>query len=162
LDKLFNANENEGLGIKEISTLTSIPIKNLQETINSLLQIKLIKRSMNAKTILDMKLFINNEFTHESNKISISHLVLPKEKVANEDKKEFMHDRNTIVLSNIYDYIKKNNIFSVDNIYEDLSKNKIPFKIDLEQIMVGIKIMLEKEDIVEILEGGEKKYKYNI
>lgn len=162
LDKLFNADENIGLGIKEISTLTSIPIKNLQETINSLLQIKLIKRSMNAASILDMKLFINNDFTHNSNKISISHLVLPKEKMAEEDKKEFMHDRNTIILSNMYDYVKKHNTFAIDNIYEDLSKNKIPFEIDLEQVMVGIKIMLEKEDIVEILEESIKKYKYNI
>jgi hypothetical protein len=28
-------------------------------------------------------------------------------------------------------------------------KNKIPFKINLEQIFSGIKIMLEKEDIIE-------------
>lgn len=79
LDKLFNSSVN-GLGIKDISEKLNIPIKNLQEAINSLLHIKLIKRSSNANSVLDMKLFINYDFVHENNKLSISSLVLQKEK----------------------------------------------------------------------------------
>jgi hypothetical protein len=160
LDKLYN--NNNGLGIKEISLQTNITIKNLQDTINSLLQIKLIKRSTNATSVLDMKFFINFDFVHENNKISISSLVTQKEKELIEEKKEFLNDRNTIVLSNMYDHIKKNKIFSLDSIYHELSKNKIPFKIDLEQIICGINILLEKEDIIEINQNQNpsKEYKF--
>ena len=42
----------------------------------------------------------------------------------------------------------------------DLSKNKIPFKIELEQVFIGLKIMLEKEDIREIKQGETKIYKF--
>ena len=164
LDKLFNQIDGNGLGIKDISTQTNIPIKNLQETINSLLHIKLIKRSINATSVLDMKLFINYDFVHENNKISICSLVVKKEEKEeheeNDDKKEFLNDRNTIILSNMYDYIKKNRSFTLDLIYNDMCKNKIPFKIDLEQVMAGIKIMLEKEDIMEIIQNEIKSYKF--
>ena len=44
MDKLFGVKENEGLGIREISTQTGMGVKNLQQTINSLLHIKLIKQ----------------------------------------------------------------------------------------------------------------------
>lgn len=172
MDKLFNVDNNNGLGIKEISLQSDIPISNLQETINSLLHIKLIKRSINYTSLTDMKLFINYDFTHENNKISISSLLTPKEKEAeteakvDEDKKEFLNDRNTIVLSNIYDYVKKNKTFTKDTLYEDLSKNKIPFKIELSQIIAGIKIMLDKEDIIELtqnqtLQNQTPIYKYS-
>ena len=161
LDKLFNA--KDGLGIKDISIQTNIPIKNLQETINSLLHIKLIKRFANATSVQDMKLFINHQFVHENNKISISSLIATKNNSSSEnnEKKEFLHNRNTIILSNIYDYAKKNKIFTIDKIYNDLSKNKIPFEIELEQIMEGIKNMLEKEDIVESIQNQIKVYKYS-
>ena len=161
LDKLFNSG-TDGLGIKDISEKINIPIKNLQETINSLLHIKLIKRSTNANYILDVKLFINYDFVHGSNKLSISSLVLQKEKdISNdEDKREFLNDRNTIVMSNMYDYIKKNKTFTLDTLYDVLSKNKIPFQIELEQVMAGINVMLEKEDISEIVENQIKTYKY--
>lgn len=161
MDKLFNSG-TDGLGIKEIAEKINIPIKNLQETINSLLHIKLIKRSTNACSVLDMKLFINYDFIHENNKLSISSLVQQKEKDIsnNEDKREFLNDRNTIVMSNMYDYIKKNKTFTLDTIYNVMSKNKIPFQIELEQVMAGIKVMLEKEDIIETIENQIKTYKY--
>jgi hypothetical protein len=161
LDKLFNSGTN-GLGIKEIAEKINIPIKNLQETINSLLHIKLIKRSTNACSVLDMKLFINYEFYYENNKLSISSSVQQKKKeISNdEDKIEFLNDRNTIVMSNMYDYIKKNKTFTLDTLYNVMSKNKIPFQIELEQVMAGIKVMLEKEDIIETIENEIKTYKY--
>ena len=60
-----------------------------------------------------------------------------------------MHDRNTIVLSNLYDYIKKNRTFTKDVLITEL-QHKIPFKINLEQIESGIKTLLDKEDIISI------------
>jgi hypothetical protein len=159
LDKLFNSNDN-GLGIKDISLETNISIKNLQETINSLLYIKLIKRSSDTTSILDMKFFINYDFIHENNKISISSLLVQKENDELEDKREFLNDRNTIVLSNMYDYIKKNRTFTIDTIYNEMCKNKIPFNVDLEQVLDGIKILLEKEDIMEINQNQIKTFKY--
>lgn len=160
MDKILKSDSNVGIGIKNISTELNIPIKNLQDTINSLLHIKLIKRSTNFSSPIDMKLFVNTEFEHNSNKISISSLVLLKEKMDKEEKKEFMHDRNTIILSNIYDYVKKNRTFEVNKMFEDLRKNKIPFDIELDQVMTSIKIMLEKEDLIETNENNIKIYKY--
>lgn len=160
MDKLFKIESNEGLEIKEISSQTGIEIKNLQQTINSLLHIKLIKHSANTSNIADMKFFVNYDFTHSTNKISICSLVIPKEQEV-EKERELMHDRNTIVLSNLYDYVKKNKTFTIDKIYEEMSKNIIPFKIELEQLISGIKIMIEKEDIIETNENNIKTYKYS-
>ena len=163
LDKLYNSNDN-GLGIKDISLQTNISIKNLQEIINSLLYIKLIKRSTDSTSLLDMKFFINYDFTHENNKISISSLLVQNDELKEEDKREFLNDRNTIVLSNMYDYIKKNRTFTIDTIYNEMCKNKIPFNVDLEQVLDGIKILLEKEDIIEINQNQSqnqiKTFKY--
>ena len=160
MDKLFGVKENTGLGIREISTQTGVEVKNLQQTINSLLHIKLIKHSANTSNIADMKFFVNYDFVHPTNKISISSLVIPKEQEV-EKERELMHDRNTIILSNLYDYVKKNRTFTISEIYNELSKNKIPFKIELEQITSAIKVMVEKEDIVEINENNIKTYKYS-
>lgn len=159
MDKLFKVKENEGLGIKEISSQTGIEVKNLQQTINSLLHIKLIKHSANTSNISDMKFFINYDFSHPTNKISIGSLVIPKEQEV-ENERKLMYDRNTIILSNLYDYVKKNRTFVIDGIYNELSKKKIPFKIELEQVISAIKIMVEKEDIVETNEKNVKTYKY--
>jgi hypothetical protein len=160
MDKLFGVKENSGLGIKEIATLTGIEVKNLQQTINSLLHIKLIKHSANSSSIADMKFFINYDFVHPTNKISISSLVIPKEQEV-EKERELMHDRNTIILSNLYDYVKKNRTFTISEIYDELSKNKIPFKIELEQVTSAIKVMVDKEDIIEMNKNNVKIYKYS-
>lgn len=151
LDKILNSG-TDGLEIKELLIQTNISLKHLDETINSLLQVKLIKRTTNVENLLDMKLLINNDFERDHPKFSISSIIQPKEliEINNEEKKEFLNDRNTIILSNMYDYIKKNKTFKINQMYDDLSKNKIPFKIDMEQIMSGIKIMSEKEDINKI------------
>lgn len=160
MDKLFGVKENTGLGIKEISTQTGVEVKNLQQTINSLLHIKLIKHSANTSSIADMKFFINCDFTHTTNKISICSLVIPKEQELVKER-ELMHNRNTIILSNLYDYVKKNRTFNIDVIYNELSKNIIPFKIELEQVISAIKIMVEKEDLIELNIDNIKTYKYN-
>lgn len=159
MDKLFNVENNSGLNITEISSQTNIEIKNLQQTINSLLQIKLIKHSLNTTSIADIKFYVNYDFEYQSNKISIYSLVIPKDQEIQKER-ELMHDRNIIILSNLYDYIKKNKIFTIEKIYDDMSKNKIPFKIDLEQIISAINVMVEKEDIIEINENNVKTYKY--
>lgn len=158
LDKLFGE-KNAGLNIKEISTQTKISIKNLQQTINSLLHIKLIKHSANTSNIAEMKFYINDDFTHSTNKISIGSLVIPTEQKV-EKERELMHDRNTIVLSNIYDYVKKNRTFTLTQLYDEMSKNKIPFKIGLDQVVGAIKVMIEKEDITETNENNVQTYKY--
>lgn len=145
LDLLFKI--EEGINIIIISKLSKIPIQHLQETINSLLQIKLIKRT-NSKSIEDLKFFINYNFSHENNKISISSLIL-KEKEETDIKKEYLHDRNTIVLSNLYDYMKKTKTFTKTILETDL-QYKIPFKITNEQIEMCIKTLLDKEHIVSI------------
>ena len=159
LDKIFTF--SDGVNLLKLSEITSIQVENLQETINSLLQIKIIKRS-NAKSIEELKFYINYDFTHENNKISISSLVI-KEKEEKEIKREFLHDRNTIILSNIYDYIKKNRTFTKDVLITEL-QYKIPFKINLEQIDSVIKTLLDKEHIILIQlqnqYGLEEIYKY--
>lgn len=160
MDKLFGVKENEGLGINDISSQTGVEVKNLQQTINSLLHIKLIKHSANTSSIADMKFFINYDFTHTTNKISICSLVIPKEQELVKER-ELMHNRNTIILSNLYDYVKKNRTFNIDVIYNELSKNIIPFKIELEQVISAIKIMVEKEDLIELNIDNIKTYKYN-
>lgn len=156
LNKLFNS--SNGITIQEISEHISISIENLAETINSLLYCKIIKHN-NTSNIEEIKLFINNDYVHENNKISISSLVI-KNKEELEMKKEFLHDRNTIILANIYDYIKNNKIFTLDILIENI-KNKIPFEIDQNQIDSAIKILLEKEHIgVNLHTNNVITYKY--
>ena len=60
-----------------------------------------------------------------------------------------MHDRNTIILSNVYDYIKRNKTFVKDILITELGY-KIPFKISHQQIDDAIKTLIDKEHINEI------------
>jgi predicted transcriptional regulator len=78
MDKLLNIDKNHGLTINELYSQTNISIKNLQETINTLLQVKLIKYSTDTTIISNIKFYINYEFNHENNKISLSSLIIPK------------------------------------------------------------------------------------
>lgn len=141
----------------DISYKSGINIEYLQETINSLLQIKIIKHN-NAKSIEELKFSINNNFCHDNNKISISSLII-KEDLSNVIKEEFMHDRNTIILSNFYDYIKKNKIFTKDELVIELGY-KIPFKISQQHIENVIEILINKEHIIEIfMQNSQQLYK---
>jgi hypothetical protein len=147
LDIIYNT---DSIDIIKISEKSGINIEQLQETINSLLQIKIIKRT-NAKSIEELKFHINYDFTHDNNKISICSLVI-KEDLRNcdSDKQiEYLHDRNIIILSNFYDYIKKNKTFMKDTLITELGY-KIPFKISQQQIDDAIKTLIDKEHIIEI------------
>ena len=154
LDKIFKS--NEGVGINQIVEMTEIPIEYILETINSLIQIKLIKRT-GVNTIDTLRFFINYDFVHENNKISISSLIIKELKeINNTTTKEFLHDRNTIVLANMYDYIKKNKIFYKDVLFTDL-QYKVPFKLTDEYINTVIQTLLDKEHIMLLTENT---YKY--
>lgn len=147
LDIIYNSQEE--INSIKISEKSGIKLEYLQETINSLLQIKIIKRT-NGKSIEDLKFYVNYDFSHENNKISISSLIIKEDKSSNNEKtKEFLHDRNTIILSNLYDYIKKNRTFTKDILITELGY-KIPFKINNEQIDIAIKTLLDKEHITQI------------
>jgi RecG-like helicase len=143
LDIIYKS--NDGITIDKISKETNIEIKYLKETINSLLTSKLIKKSTNNQ----VRLFINFDFSHPNNKISIKDLILKEENKQEETLKEFLHDRNTIVLSNMYSYIKKNKTFRKDILINEIQP-KIPFKVTQEQIENAIKILLDKEDITSV------------
>lgn len=141
--------DKDGIGILEISTQTDIPVSNLQETINSLIKIKLIARSADS-TIENIKLVCNNNFTYEKNKISIASMII-KDKIGEqvEKVKEFMFDKSMIVLCNIIDYVKKNNYFYEDTIEESI-KYKIPFTVTQELVKKAIEEALKKEMIKKI------------
>ena len=148
LDIIYNSSEE--INTLKISEKSGIKMEYLQETINSLLQIKIIKRT-NGKSIEELKFYINYDFTHDNNKISISTLIIGKDSLNTCNKKEeYMHDRNTIILSNLYNYIKKNKTFVKDVLITELGY-KIPFKISLQQIDDAIKILIDKEHITEII-----------
>jgi hypothetical protein len=140
----------DGESINNISKKLNIGIKNLEKGINSLLKIKLIKRIeySEIKNIDNLVLTINYDFENENKKISIANMVEENE---NDEsyKKEFIHDRDTIILANLYDYIKKNKFGTTDVFLTEL-QYKIPFKINIDQINNAIKIALEKEHIKKI------------
>ncbi len=140
----------EGIGIMDISSQTDIPVTSLQETINSLIKIKLIGRSSVDGSVENIKLVQNKNFTYEKNKISIGSMVI-KEKVQNQTEKvkEFMFDKSMIVMCNIIDYVKKNNYFYEDTILDSI-KYKIPFEVTTELLIKAIEETLQKEIIKKI------------
>jgi hypothetical protein len=140
----------DGESINNISKKLNIEIKNLEKGINSLLKIKLIKKIeySEIKNIENLVLTINYDFENENKKISISNMVEENESEESY-KKEFIHDRDTIILANLYDYIKKNKFGTTDVFLTEL-QYKIPFKINIDQINNAIKIALEKEHIKKI------------
>jgi hypothetical protein len=147
MESLFN--NIDGQTIIEISKSTGISPQHLQDTINSLLKIKLIKHdnNKNNKNIEDIIFTINYGFEYDKNKISISSMILKNEE--SEEKKQFLHDRDTIVLANLYDYIKKNKYCLEDILLTEL-QYKIPFKLTLEHIQKAIKTAISKEHIKAI------------
>ncbi len=147
LDKIMG--NPEGLTITEISSQTDIPLTSLQDTINSLIKIKLIART-GGETIDKIKLISNEDFTYEKNKISISSMILKDKAGVKEDKpKEFLHDRSMIVLCNIIDWVKKNKYFSFDTITESI-KYKIPFTVNEELLGKAVNEAVEKGYIKKI------------
>jgi len=117
-------------------------------------------RTTESKDIKNIRFVINKNFTFEKNKISISNLII-KENTDTEKIKEFLHDRNTIVLCNIVHYAKKNKFFSKDVLIEYLQYN-IPFKLNEEYIENAIKEAIGKE-YIELTElENDVLYKYKV
>lgn len=155
-------NSQSGLTINEISTQTNIPIISLKETINSLLKIKLVGKT-NGKSIESIKIIENPNFSYEKTKISIYSLVQNDKLTTNTEKpREFLHDRNIIVYSNLIDYVKKNKYFYQDTIEESI-KYRIPFTITNEQLEYSINQAI-KDTIVNKIQVDTNEqilYQYN-
>jgi hypothetical protein len=154
----------KGLTIGEIHKFTGIPIGNLKEPINSLLKIKLIGKT-SGTSIDTVKIIENPNFNYEKNKISIYSLVQTDKFDTKSDNKprEFLHDRNIIVYSNLIDWVKKNKFFYKDTIVESI-KYKIPFEITNNQldyaISQGLKDDIIKEISVNKTEHSDHMYQY--
>lgn len=143
LEKIYSS--SSGITVQSIQESVGIPLNKLSETFNSLLKIKIVKRTPNDTNPSEIKFLLNKDFTFESKKISIVELI-KQEKIIQEVKREFMHDRNMIVLANLVNYAKKNTFFTRDTIEEQLGY-KIPFKLSAEYIDVAIERALKDEYI---------------
>jgi predicted transcriptional regulator len=163
LDKIME-NPN-GLTVQSISEQLSIPASKLNETFNSLLKIRIVKRSSGTSDKSIIKFILNNNFSFEKNKLSISGLVKKDNSEVKPTQREFLHDRNMIVLCNLIYHAKKNTYFSRDTIMEQLSY-KIPFKITEEQLNKAIDKALT-DDYIKLQEINNSNgsidilYQYN-
>lgn len=148
LDKIM---ENpDGLTAQSISELLTIPASKLNETFNSLLKIRIVKRTSGTSDISSVKFILNKDFTFEKNKLSISGLVKKEILDTKPTQREFLHDRSMIVLCNLIYHVKKNTYFTRDTILEQLSY-KIPFKLTEEQVTKAIDKALA-DDYIKIQE----------
>lgn len=156
LDLIYKT-ENQGIGLIELSDKTGLELKfdNFEKTINSLLDIKIIKHN-NSPNIEEFKLYINNEFQHSNNKISICHYLYDNDFI-NYNQKELLYQRDLILLSNVYDYIKKNQIFSKNDLFENI---KLPFVITVEELDIIIHKLIENNHIVLENTIPNSLYKY--
>lgn len=160
LDILYKKNNN--ISLIDISKEINISLSNkkLEDTINSLLKVKLIKKLSNNEEII---LSINNEFNMDDTKISISSLI--KNKSVNNNTKEFLHDRQTIIYCNIIDFIKKNTILYEDTVI-NIIQYKIPFKITPDMIKMALNQAISNKYIFQVeIENNTNKgsqfiYKY--
>jgi hypothetical protein len=163
LDKIME-NPN-GLTVQSISEQLSIPASKLNETFNSLLKIRIVKRTSGTSQISIVKFILNKDFSFEKNKLSISGLVKKDNSEAKPTQRDFLHDRNMIVLCNLIYYTKKNTYFSRDTIMEQLSY-KIPFKLTEEQLNKAIDKALA-DDYIKLQEINNSNgstdilYQYN-
>jgi hypothetical protein len=142
-------NNIEGICAKEVSSLLNIKLSLLNETFNSLLKIKIIKR------ISETKFIFNNEFTYDKSKISIFGLIkkYDDENSSAKAEREFMHDRSIILLCNFVNYAKHNEPFTIDFISEKLS-TVVPFKFTRENLENALKDAMKDNYISEIKEGS--------
>jgi hypothetical protein len=141
------------ISVNELCTTTNISLLKLNNAIESLLKIQIIKKVENTKIIMDndlkiqiiakieenTKLILNDDFNYENKSISIFNMT----QILKQDaQKQFAFDRVIIILCNIINYVKKNAYFSPDTILEEI-KYKIPFKINEEQLKIAIQKALE-------------------
>ena len=149
---------NNGINITNIAKLLGLELVVLQNTFNSLLKIKLIKRTMSTDNTLDtIEFLINDTFNNDTRNISITNLLNIQKK--SEKVHEYLHDRNTIILSNIIDYGKKNKFFSEDVLLENISY-KIPFKIEKQMFDNCLQDVINKEFFEKIQMNNDILYKY--
>jgi hypothetical protein len=129
------------------------------------LKIRIVKRSSGTSDKSIIKFILNNNFSFEKNKLSISGLVKKDNSEVKPTQREFLHDRNMIVLCNLIYHAKKNTYFSRDTIMEQLSY-KIPFKITEEQLNKAIDKALT-DDYIKLQEINNSNgsidilYQYN-
>ena len=118
---LINKNKN-GIDVLKIASTINIKLKYLESTFNSLLKVKLIKRTT------DYIFYPNNDFNFPNKKISIFNLMdtnIDNSKI----ERQFVHDKNLILQCNVINFAKKNKEFTLDTLNKHLS-NVIPFVID--------------------------------
>jgi hypothetical protein len=163
LDILYKKNNNVSLIDISKETNISLSSKKLEDAINSLLKVKLIKKLSNNELII---LSINNEFYMNDRKISISSLIIKDKSICDrENIKEFLHDRKTIVYCNIIDYIKKNTILYEDTVI-NIIQYKIPFKINPVMITIALEEAVSNKYILKLeienntTKGSQIVYKY--
>ena len=144
LDKIIE--KTDGANVQEISESLGIPLSKLNETFNSLLKIRIAKRTSKSDDSTAIKFVLNKDFTFEKNKLSISGLVKKELSETKLTQREFLHDRNMIVLCNLVHYAKKNTYFSKDTIMDELIY-KIPFKLTDEYIATAIEKAVKNEYI---------------
>jgi hypothetical protein len=144
LDVIYKKDAN--ISLLDISKEINISLTNqkLENAINSLLKIKLIKKLSNSNEII---LSMNKDFEMDNNKISINSLII-KEKSLNKEK-EFLHDRQTIVYCNIIDYIKKNTILYEDTVI-NIIQYKIPFNITPNMISDALEQAVSNKHISKL------------
>lgn len=148
LDKLYNSNKE--ISCSELSAMIDIPSNKLFLTLSSLLKVKLIGRlsttndtNFTEDSLDNIKFIFNQNFDRENDKISISSLVLSKNSNLEAKTKELAHDRTTIVLCNLLDYVKKNKYLVADTMIEEL-EYKIPFKLNEQYINNAITHSINK------------------
>ena len=136
-------NNIEGICAKQLASNINVKLSNLNETFNSLLKIKLIKRT--SDTIFTF----NEEFTYDKSKISICGLIKKDDKQNEKTEREFLHDRSIILLCNLVNYSKHNSYFTIDVVQEKLSY-KVPFKFSREDLEKAIAESIKESYIKEI------------
>jgi hypothetical protein len=118
---IINKNKN-GIDVFKIASMINVKLKQLESVFNSLLKIRLIKRTN------DYVFYPNNDFNYTNKKISIFNLVntnIDNDKI----ERQFVHDKNLILQCNVVNFAKKNREFTLDTLNKHLSK-VIPFTID--------------------------------
>ena len=156
LDTILS-NKN-GISHTDIQLKTGIKLKKLNESFNSLLKIKLIKRNVSNNLF-----FINENFefnSNEKNKFSIANLVNIQNNKNIIKEKQFMHDKKTIIQCNVIYYAKKNVMFTIDVLYNKMTY-VIPFKFTNEELVDCINKCVNEDFLIEESLEGNKYYQYS-
>lgn len=120
---IINKNKN-GIDVFKIASMINVKLKHLESVFNSLLKIRLIKRTN------DYVFYPNNDFNYTDKKISIFNLVNTNVNIDNDKvERQFVHDKNLILQCNVVNFAKKNREFTLDTLNKHLSK-VIPFTVD--------------------------------